>query len=92
MQGGESSVLVLEYKAKGNKAQYQAIESAIETTQFIRNKCLRYWIDSSRENNINNAAISRYSTVLRADFPFVAALNSMDGGLTRKKMSQPLFC
>jgi putative transposase len=70
-------VLVLEYKAKGNKTQYKAIEEAIKTTQFIRNKCLRHWMDASREDNINNAAISRYSTVLRADFPFVAALNSM---------------
>ncbi|MEB3180182.1 MAG: transposase [Nostocaceae cyanobacterium] len=70
-------MLVLEYKAKGNKTQYQAIEEAIKTTQFIRNKCLRYWMDSSREDNINNAALSQYSTVLRADFPFVAALNSM---------------
>jgi putative transposase len=70
-------VLVLEYKAKGNKRQYQAIEEAIKTTQFIRNKCLRYWMDASKEDSINNAAISRYSTVLRTDFPFVAALNSM---------------
>ncbi len=70
-------MLVLEYKAKGNKTQYKAIEEAIKTTQFIRNKCLRHWMDASREDNINNAAISRYSTVLRADFPFVAALNSM---------------
>ncbi len=70
-------MLVLEYKAKENKRQYQAIEEAIRTTQFVRNKCLRYWIDAPRENIINNAALSRYSTVLRADFPFVAALNSM---------------
>lgn len=70
-------MLVLEYKAKGNKTQYQAIEEAIKTTQFVRNKCLRYWMDASREDNINNSAVFRYSTVLRADFPFVAALNSM---------------
>ncbi|KAB8315139.1 transposase [Tolypothrix campylonemoides VB511288] len=70
-------MLVLEYKAKANKAQYQAIEESIKTTQFVRNKCLRYWMDSSKEDSINNAAISRYSTVLRANFPFVAALNSM---------------
>ena len=34
-------------------------------------------MDASREDNINNSAVFRYSTVLRADFPFVAALNSM---------------
>jgi putative transposase len=70
-------VLVIEYKAKGSKVQQQAIEEAIKTTQFIRNKCIKYWMDAPKEDNINNSAISRYSTVLRTDFPIVAALNSM---------------
>jgi putative transposase len=75
--GGESSVLVLEYKAKTNQQQVKAIESAIKTTQFVRNKCLRYWMDASKEDNINGFALNKYSTVLRAEFPFVAQLNSM---------------
>ncbi|MFM6355311.1 MAG: transposase, partial [Planktothrix sp.] len=29
---------VLEYKIKGKPSQYQAIEQAIRTTQFVRNK------------------------------------------------------
>ncbi|MFM6354621.1 MAG: RNA-guided endonuclease TnpB family protein, partial [Planktothrix sp.] len=39
---------VLEYKIKGKPSQYQGIEPAIRTTQFVRNKAIRYWIDHSR--------------------------------------------
>ncbi|MFW6358928.1 MAG: RNA-guided endonuclease TnpB family protein, partial [Chroococcales cyanobacterium] len=34
-------MLVLEFKVKAKKHQYQAIDEAIRTTQFIRNKCVR---------------------------------------------------
>ncbi|WP_353814701.1 MULTISPECIES: hypothetical protein [unclassified Moorena] len=37
---------VLEFKVKGKKAQYAAIDEAIRTGQFVRNKCLRYWMDN----------------------------------------------
>jgi putative transposase len=70
-------VLVLEYKAKTNKLQVKAIEEAIKTTQFVRNKCLRYWMGASREDNINGFALNKHSTILRALIPFVAELNSM---------------
>ncbi|MFM7373398.1 MAG: transposase, partial [Sphaerospermopsis kisseleviana] len=35
-------MLVLECKAKCNQSQKQAINEAIRTTQFIRNKAIRY--------------------------------------------------
>ncbi|XZF66116.1 MAG: RNA-guided endonuclease InsQ/TnpB family protein [Gloeotrichia echinulata DVL01] len=70
-------MLVLEYKVKAKKLQYLAIESAIKTTQFIRNKCLRYWIDAPREAKIDRFALNKYSTELRNEFKFVANLNSM---------------
>jgi hypothetical protein len=35
-------MLVLEYKIKAKPKQYQAIEEAIRTAQFIRNKAIRY--------------------------------------------------
>lgn len=41
-------MLVLEYKVKAKQAQYRAIDEAIRTVQFVRNKCLRYWIDAPR--------------------------------------------
>jgi putative transposase len=70
-------VLVLEYKVKGKKQQYQAIDEAIRTTQFIRNKAIRYWMDAPREAKINKIALNNYSTALRKEFQFVAELNSM---------------
>ncbi|MFH7027054.1 MAG: RNA-guided endonuclease InsQ/TnpB family protein [Heteroscytonema crispum UTEX LB 1556] len=70
-------MLVLEYKVKAKKLQYLAIEEAIKTTQFIRNKCLRYWMDAPREAKIDRFALNKYSTELRNEFKFVANLNSM---------------
>ncbi|XZF61878.1 MAG: RNA-guided endonuclease InsQ/TnpB family protein [Gloeotrichia echinulata DVL01] len=70
-------MLVLEYKVKAKKLQYAAIEEAIKTTQFIRNKCLRYWMDAPREAKIDRFALNKYSTELRNEFKFVANLNSM---------------
>ncbi|NEU79588.1 RNA-guided endonuclease TnpB family protein [Nostoc sp. UIC 10630] len=70
-------MLVLEYKIKGFKLQYQAIDEAIITTQFIRNKAIRYWMDAPREANINKIALNNYSTALRKEFKFVEELNSM---------------
>ncbi|MCC5655925.1 transposase [Nostoc sp. XA010] len=70
-------MLVLEYKVKAKKLQYLAIEEAIKTTQFIRNKCLRYWMDATREAKIDRFALNKYSTELRNEFKFVANLNSM---------------
>ncbi|MBD2388805.1 RNA-guided endonuclease InsQ/TnpB family protein [Cylindrospermum sp. FACHB-282] len=70
-------MLVLEYKVKGNKLQYQAIDEAIRTTQFIRNKAIRYWMDAPKEANINKVALNNYSTALRKEFKFVKELNSM---------------
>jgi putative transposase len=68
---------VLEYKVKAKTKQYQAIDEAIKTVQFVRNKCLRYWMDAPKEAKINYAALSRYSTELRNEFKFVKDLNSM---------------
>ena len=70
-------MIVLEYKCKGKPNQYKAIDEAIRTTQFIRNKAIRYWMDNSRELKIDRFALNKYSTTLRNQFPFVADLNSM---------------
>jgi len=73
----KSPVLVLEYKVKGKKQQYRAIDEAIRTTQFIRNKAIRYWMDAPREAKINRITLNNYSTALRKEFKFVEELNSM---------------
>jgi putative transposase len=70
-------MLVLEYKVIAKPEQYKAIEEAIRTTQFIRNKALRYWMDSSKEAKIDKVALNNYSTTLRKEYNFVKELNSM---------------
>ncbi len=71
------SMLVLEYKVKAKPAQYRAIDEAIRTVQFIRNKCLRYWMDAPIVANLKRFDLNKYSTELRNEFTFVKDLNSM---------------
>ncbi len=70
-------MLVLEYKLKGRAVQYRAIDEAIRTVQFVRNKCLRYWLDAPKEAKIKPFDLNKYSTELRNEFTFVKDLNSM---------------
>jgi putative transposase len=70
-------MLVLEYKIKAKSQQYKAIEEAIKTVQFIRNKSIRYWMDAPKDAKINRFALNKYSTELRNEFSFVKDLNSM---------------
>ena len=70
---GQIWMLIYEYKLRGNKEQYAAIDEAIQVTQFIRNKALRLWIDT-RGTNRND--LQCYCAVLARQFPFVACLNS----------------
>ncbi|HEY9797841.1 MAG TPA: transposase [Leptolyngbyaceae cyanobacterium] len=64
---------VLEFKAKGKTTQYSAIDEAIRTAQFVRNKCIRFWMDN---RGVGQKELYRHNTALRAEFPFVKALNS----------------
>ncbi|WP_041226057.1 hypothetical protein [Crinalium epipsammum] len=70
-------MLILEYKAVVNKKQQSAINEAIRTTQFVRNKTIRYWMDAPKESRVNKIALNNYSTALRKEFKFVEELNSM---------------
>ncbi|WP_424101299.1 RNA-guided endonuclease InsQ/TnpB family protein [Moorena producens] len=66
-------MIILEFKAKGKKHQYSAIDQAIRTVQFIRNSCLRYWMDNK---GVNKFDLNKYSAVLAKNFPFANELNS----------------
>src|ERR1051326_8978194 len=66
-------MLILEYKLRTNQAQQQAIDEAIRTVQFIRNKCLRLWMDG-RGIGDNDLQVS--CAQLANVFPFAACLNS----------------
>nr|NCR14623.1 transposase [Microcystis aeruginosa SX13-11]NCS36319.1 transposase [Microcystis aeruginosa G11-01] len=40
-------MLVVEAKLKnGTPEQYQRLDEAIRTSQFVRNSCVRYWMDN----------------------------------------------
>ena len=67
-------MIVYEFKVKGKQAQYRAIDEAIRTSQFIQNKCLRYWMN---DKGLRQYDLNKYCAVLAASFPFANELNSM---------------
>ncbi|MFZ1027792.1 MAG: transposase [Limnoraphis robusta] len=67
-------MIIFEFKAKGKTSQYQAIDEAIRTSQFIRNKCIRYWMDN---RGVSKADLSKYTKVLATQFAFAKNLNAM---------------
>src|SRR5713101_1114371 len=66
-------MLTFEYKIDGTKQQYAAIDEAIRIVQFIRNKCLRLWMD---ERGISKNDLQCYCATLAKAYPFAARLNS----------------
>ncbi len=64
---------VIEAKLKGIQEQYQALDEAIRTAQFVRNKCLRYWMDNKGVGRNNLYA---YCKTLAQEFDFAKKLNS----------------
>ena len=70
-------MIVFEFKIKGKERQYKAINEAIRTSQFVRNKCLRLWMDSKREDKVNKYTLNKYCSVLAKEFLFAGELNSM---------------
>ncbi|MCF2145056.1 transposase [Desmonostoc muscorum LEGE 12446] len=69
-------MIVYEFKFQGKEHQYQAIDEAIRTSQFIQNKCLRYWMDN-KDSKVDKYALNKYCAVLAAEFPNACELNSM---------------
>ena len=67
-------MLVFEFKAYGKKQQLDAIDEAIRTVQFIRNKALRFWMDNQK---VNKYDLNKYSAVLAKEWTFCNDLNSM---------------
>ncbi len=66
-------MLIYEYKVAGTQKQYTAIDEAIKITQFIRNKCLRKWMD---ERGISANDLQCYCAVLAQEYSFASLLNS----------------
>jgi len=66
-------MIVFEFKVKAKPTQYAAIDEAIRTAQFVRNKCLRHWMDNK---GVDKYDLSKYCRVLAKEFAFAAELNS----------------
>ncbi len=67
------SMLVFEAKLEGTKEQYERLDKAIRTARFVRNCCLRYWMDNK---DIGKYELSAYCAVIGKQFPWAGKLNS----------------
>lgn len=67
-------MLVFEAKLEGKSEQYERLDEAIRTARFIRNSCIRYWMDTP---GVGRYDLSAYCVVLVKEFPWASKLNSM---------------
>jgi hypothetical protein len=49
------------------------LDEAIRTARFVRNSCIRYWMDNK---GIGRYELSAYCAVLAKEFPWAGKLNS----------------
>ncbi len=66
-------MLIYEYKLDAREEQYRAIDNAIRVVQFIRNKCIRLWMDGY---GVSQNDLQVYCSTLALHLPFAKLLNS----------------
>lgn len=66
-------MLVFEAKLKGTNKQYKSLDEAIRTARFVRNSCLRYWMDN---RGVNKYDLNKYCKVLRDTFEWCKKLSA----------------
>ena len=67
-------MIVIETKLKGTNEQYERLDEAIRTSQFVRNSCIRYWIDN---RGVGKGDLSKLCAQLAKEFEWANKLNSM---------------
>lgn len=67
-------MIVFESKLEGTKQQYERLDEAIRTARFVRNSCIKYWMDNK---GIEKYELSAYCSVLAKQFSWANKLNSM---------------
>ena len=67
-------MLVFEAKLEGEKQQYERLDEAIRTARFVRNSCIKYWMENK---GVGRYSLSAYCKVLAHEFPWASKLNSM---------------
>ena len=66
-------MLIYEYKLRGKPEQFIAVDEAIRTVQFIRNKAVRFWMDHKGTGKYDLNGLSK---TLSQEFEFADKLNS----------------
>ncbi len=66
-------MLVLKAKLKGKDWQYELLEEAIRTANFVCNKALRYWMDNRRASKNN---LQKLCATLAKEYDWAGKLNS----------------
>jgi putative transposase len=66
-------MLVFEAKLRGTDAQYAILDEMIRTARFVRNSCLRYWMDNK---GVNRYDLNKYCRVLREQFQWCKKLSA----------------
>jgi putative transposase len=66
-------MLVLEAKLYGKSEQFKIIDEMIRTAQFIRNRCIRHWMDN---RGVGQYDLSALTKDLAKEFPWCGKLNS----------------
>jgi putative transposase len=67
-------MLLFDFNAYGKSNQFNAVDEAIRTAKFVRNSCIRYWMDNKK---VGKNDLNKYCTVLARNFPNPYELNSM---------------
>ena len=66
-------MLVFEAKLRGTDAQYVILDEMIRTARFVRNSCLRYWMDNK---GVNKYDLNKYCKILREQFEWCKKLSA----------------
>jgi len=68
-------MITLEFKLKGKETQYRLVDEMIRTFQFVRNKCLRFWMDGHK---VKLSEVNAEATRVRhnLEFPWAGKLES----------------
>lgn len=66
-------MLVFEAKLRGTNEQYAILDQMIRTARFVRNSCLRYWMDNK---GVNKYDLNKYCKLLRNQFEWCKKLSA----------------
>jgi putative transposase len=80
-------MLVFEAKLEGKSEQYERLDEAIRTARFIRNSCIRYWMDTK---GVGRYDLSAYCVVLPRNFLGQPSSTQWQGKLLQKELGQRL--